>query len=78
MCASAFSVMISMFLCKTPSWRIIDARNRSSDIRQSDLLRSSVISARRENKPRRDEDCADEDEDCDCKFIELFHFMFIY
>lgn len=47
-------------------------------MRQSDLLRSSVISARRENKPRRDKDRADEDEDCDCEFIELFHFMFIY
>jgi hypothetical protein len=41
-------------------------------------LRSSVISARRENKERRDEDCADEDEDCDCEFIELFHFLYIY
>ena len=78
MCASAFSVMISMLLCNTPSWRIIDARNRSSEIRQSDLLRSSVISARRENKERRDEDGADEDEDCDCEFIELFHFLYIY
>ncbi len=38
-------------------------------MRQSALLRSSVISARRENKERRDEDCADEDEDCDCEFI---------
>jgi len=78
MCASAFSVMISTFLCNTPSWRIIDARNRSSDIRQSALLRSSVISSRRENKERRDEDRADKDEDCDCKFIELFHFLYIY
>ena len=74
MCASAFDVMISMFLCKMPSCRIIDARNLISEIRQSERLRSLDISAKREIEYCCDEECCNEDEDCGDEFIYLvFH-----